>query len=419
MTTLIILFIISLWVALFYNIFKYFRVRAGSMSKDEIARAANEEARTIEYRDPIITCDYCGNKIDTRTQRVCPACGGAYDKDEEWLKRFEVSDDFIEDKTRRLISLNEKESIKKGQKALEEIKIVIKALAIVHAIIAVIVVAVLVISAGDEYAKNETVNEYANDNYVLADYKVDGDGVLFEDENVKVTITGFYVDDYQRKGDDYGYTGSVKAEIKVENRLDQPVRVSIRCDAVSGIVSDISGFNIFENFKKKSETVLYKEMHYVPHMEVSELVFSEISIYSKDYEYQKEVKCPFTIKTTSGYMCIVNTDSYNCIYSDEKMDIYYKYDEGAYDSGYRLYIKNKTDDAYEFKASDMTIDGKEVYTYGLDEVVIPSGYMYVSGIVYSSDESFDDRDNKTVQISFSFNCKEDPSKSFSTPYLDL
>ncbi|MBQ9030545.1 MAG: hypothetical protein IJ106_03715 [Parasporobacterium sp.] len=53
---------------------------------------ADEEFRTKEKdcteenrsENTIITCDYCGSKVDTSKHSTCDHCGGPYWDDEEW-----------------------------------------------------------------------------------------------------------------------------------------------------------------------------------------------------------------------------------------------------------------------------------------------------------------------------------------------
>ena len=73
--------IVGLLIYLFYLIFRYFQVKANAFSKDEVIKAAGKQAKKLEYVDSEITCDFCGCKIDTRKYKVCPHCGGPYDKD--------------------------------------------------------------------------------------------------------------------------------------------------------------------------------------------------------------------------------------------------------------------------------------------------------------------------------------------------
>ena len=87
--TLVFLILI---IFLFVEIFRYIKVKANAFSRTEVKRAAQEQVQKIRYKDPVISCDYCGSKIDTRKHRVCPGCGASYYRDEEWTSRHEVSE---------------------------------------------------------------------------------------------------------------------------------------------------------------------------------------------------------------------------------------------------------------------------------------------------------------------------------------
>ena len=51
----------------------------GQKAKQEDTKAHNQKSV-----DTIITCDYCGSKLDTSKHAVCNHCGGPYWNDEEW-----------------------------------------------------------------------------------------------------------------------------------------------------------------------------------------------------------------------------------------------------------------------------------------------------------------------------------------------
>lgn len=79
----IILVLAALAVALVYNIVQYVKVKNQLLGEKEVRDAAKKEVSKLRYKDPIISCDYCGSKIDTRKHRVCPGCGASYYRDEE------------------------------------------------------------------------------------------------------------------------------------------------------------------------------------------------------------------------------------------------------------------------------------------------------------------------------------------------
>ncbi len=77
-------------------------VRKMRKKMEEEARRQQEESRTedtyqetwkaedayrqneTDKKDSIITCEYCGSKVDTEKHAVCPHCGGPYWDNEEW-----------------------------------------------------------------------------------------------------------------------------------------------------------------------------------------------------------------------------------------------------------------------------------------------------------------------------------------------
>ena len=50
----------------------------------EQERTEQEHTRKEHADSSIITCDYCGSKVDTSKHAVCNHCGGPYWDDEEW-----------------------------------------------------------------------------------------------------------------------------------------------------------------------------------------------------------------------------------------------------------------------------------------------------------------------------------------------
>lgn len=71
------------------------KIRAEKEDREEFSRRRNEtagnasdaEERTTQessYVGTIITCDYCGSRVDTEKHTCCDHCGGPYGDDEEW-----------------------------------------------------------------------------------------------------------------------------------------------------------------------------------------------------------------------------------------------------------------------------------------------------------------------------------------------
>ena len=91
---IVVLILIALILYLIVEIFRYQKVKANAFSKKEVARAADEHARKLSYADPVISCDYCGSKIDTKKHKTCPQCGATFNRDPEWIVRHAVEEEY-------------------------------------------------------------------------------------------------------------------------------------------------------------------------------------------------------------------------------------------------------------------------------------------------------------------------------------
>lgn len=75
-------------IILFVSVFRFVRNIRNQERKDENAGQKAEPGYTETHhwqtKDTIITCDYCGSKVDTSKHATCPHCGGPYWDDAEW-----------------------------------------------------------------------------------------------------------------------------------------------------------------------------------------------------------------------------------------------------------------------------------------------------------------------------------------------
>ena len=75
-------------IILFVSVFRLVRNTRYQNRKEEDAGQKTDTGTTQSYyqkkENAIITCDYCGSKVDTGKHAVCDHCGGPYWDDEEW-----------------------------------------------------------------------------------------------------------------------------------------------------------------------------------------------------------------------------------------------------------------------------------------------------------------------------------------------
>ena len=404
----ILIYIIALIV-------KYNKLKANAFSKEEVRKAAQEQAKKIKYKEPVISCDYCGCAVDTRKNKVCPHCGAPYDKDDEWSARFNVSEQFIEKSTEKVISQRERKAEIESKKVLKKLK---KTIFILVGTLTGILVLGLAISIADthsRYRKNEELNDKPYYEFVPADYAACGDGVIYDDGKVKVTVNGFY---YTEDGSEI-----VKVGLLVENTLDKAIKLSLSCNSINGIATSNDYIYMYDSFKKKSTTQIYEDMYYITDSLITEMVFNDIAVRSEDYNYRKIMSQPVTISTSADTKRLSNpTDeeinASTLVYSNEQADIYAYTKEDDKD-GFYLYIKNKSESGLYLEKVDLNIDGEITSSYGLYKDYLPSNYLYVSRLIHSDDSTIEDLTGKKVFFTLSVSCKENPSYDFSTEYLDI
>lgn len=397
---------------------KFLKVINDVYGRDEIRKAAEEEAKNIRLRDPVITCDYCGCKVDTREYKVCPHCGGAYNLDSEWLKRHKLDEKTIQ-KTTNNVFKNLKKS--RLEKKVPELKRARKNfwLSFVPLLLFVLfIVFSLMMANRRTIRKTEKLNVDSLDKYVEADYKIVGDGVIFDDGEVTVTLKGFYVQDgFRRSIDDNDYAGEVKAEITVKNNRKEPVQVTMACNCINGVAKEYSGFFVYDWFAQKKETTVYEEFYNIPFQTISELVFTRCEVSTRDYRNNKSLARPVTITTTADFVPASPIEGKTLMFSNDLVDIYYSYIE-IYER-YGIYVVNKSDEIlkiYDRLTYDLDGPDQTVYTIYIFNEPIPPGYIATES---TTDLFMNEPDKDTVYFSLMFEYPNNPGLGFSTGYIEI
>ena len=422
---ILIIAFIGLLIYLFAEIFHYQKVKANAFSKKEMAKAADAQASKLSYIDPVISCDYCGCKIDTRKHKVCPHCGAAFDKDEEWVVRHAAEEEFIEKGTQKMIEAREKKAKEESAKILSRIR---KTIAVICGLLVVIIALAgfgAYMSYQSKFRKSEEVNKgsYHND-YVPADYQVVGDGVLYDDHDVKITLTGFYLDNsYHYEDEDYGYKGYVKVEFHIENNRKEPINITLSSNSYNGIASDSFSLYAYDAYRQ-GEYTIYEEISGVPQQQINEIVFDRIDIRGLDYEFKDSLSLPVTVKTTSTYEQPLDYSDGTLIFTNDYIDIYATHeDPDEYEEDrdtYYTYIVNKTDMGFQLNGRDLKVDGEYDVIYGFYDQYLPGNYVFVNDYRagYGS-EAYRPLTKHKVETSISFKCPEDPARDFNTGYIEI
>ncbi len=114
---------VMLIIAIIFLTIHYIKINAKTLSREEFIKEAVKNARKKEYQDPILTCEYCGVKIDTAVQKGCPNCGGSYANNKKWLKRHNPDLELVEKEAEKIAEKKLKEAEKKTKKIKKYLKI--------------------------------------------------------------------------------------------------------------------------------------------------------------------------------------------------------------------------------------------------------------------------------------------------------
>ena len=422
---MLFLIIFGLIIYLIILAFRYKSVKANAFSRKEMEEAAHRQANKLSYKDPMITCDYCGAKIDTRKHKVCPQCGAAFDQDREWTQRHDAGDRFIDEGTREIVAEREKKSKEESQKILNRMKKTMALLGILIGGLIVLAIVVEFINKQTSYRRTEKIGDsYYTKDYIPADFEVDGDGLIFDQDGMRIWVTGFYVDP-ETSEDTYlgeAYTGNVAVEFRLENHTKYDYNVCISCESFDGIThGDSSGIFTYDTFKHGDDVVFYERLDDVPLQKVSEMVFEDIHMYCDGDAPSLQSEAPVKIHTTAKTDFQPDLGDANLVFTNDYVDIYAKLDEND-DRYYHLFIQNKTEELYSVSAEDqMFVDGEVYEASSIYRSALPGGYIFVDR--YNRPRNTGEEElhltGREVQMGFAFRCEHDPRLDFSTGYIEL
>lgn len=273
------------------------------------------------------------------------------------------------------------------------------------------------ISRLSNYAKSEKLNKYSYDNYVPVAYEVEGDGVIYDANGVKVTVTGFY------KAEGY-IQNSVKIEYKIENTNSKRKRMLLETGFVNGV--DVGG--LYYEWIRRNDVVYHYEMVHIEDNPIKEVVFTRFKVENEEYgsgsHYENNELVYIT--TTADYEVNHDFNNQEVIFDNDYMTIYYDdvKTNDKYTKNIFFDIENKGELEWLVDAADnVLINGEkyDVYSSLYKSRLIPEGVLadeYLNSAWNSPDfDSLNPGDS--IEFSISFSCVEDPSLDFSTGYIKI
>ena len=407
---ILFLIILVLIVAIIILTIRYIRINAQSVSREKFEAEAARQAAKMRYQDPIITCDYCGSKIDTTLHRTCPNCGANFDRDPEWVERHNLDLENINKKA----DAYAKNTILEAQKNSAKTKKLLKrCLIALGSIVGILIVLGLVISFLEPEhtftTQSEELNRASYETYAPAAYAIDGDGVILDSSGVKVTVTGVFENQNDSAERDF------KIGLRVENESGQPVSLSLSLAGVNSKAPE-SGYSFkYDWYKNHADILQYLPVYNLEDSEICEMIFSDIQLSGDDYELRAEVP-KAVVKTSSAAAYSISLPDETEIYDNYRVKILgSRNDEGHY----LLWIVNLSDMDYLVSSSDFRINGFSVDSSGLYRQIIPAHYLCKTHELFPYNQDTDTDTDSLTELSLDFICKEDPAENFSTGYLPL
>ena len=416
---LLILILFILIILLMVEFFRYNKIKANAFSRQEVIRAADEEARKIRYKDPEITCEYCGAKVNTAVDRCCQHCGAPYDTNQEWLLRHSVKDSFVDEGTDAVISKREKKARVEAEIILGRIKKEILALITVFAIILSMSALGYYLIDSSQYKRNESVNNDSYHNYIETDYKIKGDGIIYDKDGVTITVTGIYVD--EKYDPSTSYDENAKIGIHLVNKLGKNFSLVLKCGGINGIYQQKRYIYSYDSFRKNADITYYEKLSIPAGTKISEMIFDEIEVSAKDYTYTGYLDAPVTIYTTADSRNTIDLSDKKQLFSNDEVDIFGCYDDDKYSYGYILFIKNKSDTTYLLNNSELRINGQTIdsLSNSFRNELLPVGYTFKSDHIKSYKIKQEEMIGQKVEFALSFIDKENHIKDFSTGFIDI
>ena len=404
---LIFLVIIALIIAIIVLTIRYFLIYARLTSHKAFDREAKENMEKKARTDPYISCDYCGTRIDTRKDRTCPHCGASYGKDEEWIKRNTIDSAWVNKQADKAADARIRE-VKKDAKAVgRKLRILIIILVVIVGGLIALAISVTYAEKERSYVQDQEVNRYSFENYEEIPLTFENDGVIAESDGVTIQLAGFYRDaDRGRWEVGYHYV----------NNSDQDMKVSFYLSAINGY-ADYFGWQ-YDTLRKGADLTIYETLYTLDDLgieTIESVILSDISIRNADYEtvYEQEGNLKLTTDQDKGTEPVLSDGQ--VLFENDEVTIV-----GLGFVNYEFYfeIQNKTDYDLTFKTDGTSVNGKIVSSYGSDRY-LPSGCIYKEATVYSSDDSWKERqDGDVLRVNISFTCTEHPELNFSTGYLE-
>ncbi len=403
---ILVIAIIALVVAIVVLAIKYFMAYAKLTSHKSFRTEARRRGQELKYENPMITCDYCGARIDTSKDRTCPSCGGEYSHDKEWIEKHRIKDEWIEANAEEVADQEIGKAQQEAEKIASRLKLAIIILLVILGLLVGVAVLFNVLGVTSNYTKSEKLNSYSYDNYEPADYAIES-GTVVDTEWGRVSVTGIYEDKD---------TGNVKIEYELENLTDKPLRFRFDRVGQDGYVGAEYGSFHYELVKRNSKVTIYDSID-KPANPINTILFNEIELSDKDGNSYYSLSDFVYVKTNAPEPAVPRLDTYSLEFLNGGIRIQIASD----DDGRSVRIENNTDYNFTITSEDARVDGKKADCSSIYQEVLPAHSLYDSGFITAYDEDSYEQieDDDKLEITLNFKCLSNPELSFTTSFFEV
>lgn len=410
---IIVLAILGLIVAIFVLSIRYFKSYARLKSHSNFESEAKRTFEKIKYNDPKISCDFCGAQINTRLDKVCPQCGGAYENDKEWRERYnfinagEVNADAdyaAEAEINRVKA--ETELIAKRLRTAIFILLGILGFFILLGSI------LLLIGGGHDYLESNELNRASYENYMEVPYDIAEDNVIVDSNGIKISLIGVYREE--------GYSGySYKAAYHIENTSGQDRLIRVCNCAINYAAVDRM---VYGWVKKGADIVLHENLTYgSDQSDIFRMVYYDCSI-RDDNGSLYERREPIEIRTTASEAEKPEFPTDGIIFENEYMIVTSEADsyddsQGKLPERYKVHLYNKTDKFFTVECRDGKLNDKPQDVSGTYMNPVYDNCVSTFTVHAYSEEYRNRLSTDDFMINIEFSCIDDPSLDFSTGYI--
>ena len=411
--------LIGIIIAIIALTVRYLYYQAHILSSREFRKTAERQTFLAKKKDPKITCDYCGCRINTAKEKKCPNCGAVYGNDAEIKDRFYVDESAVEKKADAAANDAVQRAHEKALESLRHIKIAIIALVCVFVLTVIcdIVSYNSSLYSSYRYRDNEELNDTGYTEYTLLESP---EVTILDEGGVTLRVMKVYSDNDNGKYNDE--SRKYRIAFSLVNTREDAVRLSLKCAGVNGRCRSRDSFYISSSFKADSDVLFYENIYGEWYDSVDEIVIGERTLRTEEGADLYESMEMETFKLDDkGYSVIANdADAGTVIFENDNIRIR-SLEKEKRDRGYDIWIENLSENDFYVDTSDFKLDGTiPGSSYILYKSGLPAHYTLHHDSVNCPGEKFENRSTDSkVEISFSFSDPRDPSNDFSTGYVEL